>query len=198
VGATLTGLGWRLALCLLLAISSGEALARRPEPPAAAVTAHAVSFQAPESQAAAGRPELTPPSASVDPSHRRSPRVAKPLFSPAGGNTFQGHRLADRKGDKGDKGDKDNRKSRGKDHPALERGRGVDTDRLHPADRKKLEERRRRFRELPPQEQRRLLEARERFRHLPPEERARLREKWRQLSPEERRRWRETELEPEH
>lgn len=193
--AILTGLGWRLPLSLLLAISSGEALARRPEPPAAAVTAHAVSLQPPGAQAAAGHPELTPPSASVDPLRLRSPRVTQPFFSPAGGNAFQGRRLADRKGGKDDK---DNRKSRGKDHQALERGRGLSEDRLHPADRKKLEERRRRFRELPPQEQRRLLEARERFRHLPPEERARLREKWRQLSPEERRRWYEVEPETEH
>lgn len=192
MGAILTGLGWRLPLCLLLAISSGEALAKRPEPPAASVTAHALSLQLPGLQATARHPESTPPNTAVDPWRPQSSRVAEPPFSPAEEKAREDHRLADRKGDK------DHHKSRGRDKPARERGRGIDEDRLQPADRKQLEERKRRFRELPPQEQRRLLEARERFQHLPPEERARLREKWRQLSPEERRRWHESGSEPEH
>lgn len=189
--ALLTGLGWRLPLCLLLAAASVEALARRPAPAADAAVARALSFQ-PLEAGARDHPGSTPPGASVESLHLGSPQAAETPFPRADGNARQGHRLADRKGAK------DHRKSRGKDNPARERGRGLGDDRLLPADRKKLEERQRRFRELPPQEQRRLLEARERFRHLPPEERARLREKWRQLPPEERRRWRESGSEPEH
>lgn len=173
--ALLTGLGWRLPLCLLLAAAS---------------VARAGSFQAPET-GAWNHPGSTPPGVSIE-LFRPGSQAAETPFPRADGNACQGHRLAERKGDK------DHHKGRGRDDPAFERGRGPGDDRLLPAERKKLEERRRRFQELPPQEQRRLLEARERFRHLPPEERARLREKWRQLPPEERRRWRESGSEPEH
>jgi hypothetical protein len=109
VGTLLTGRGWRLPLCLLLAIASGEALARLPEPPGAAVAAHALSLQPPGFQATARRSELMPPNTSVDPWRPQSSRVAEPPFSPAEEKAREDHRLADRKGDK------DHHKSRGKD-----------------------------------------------------------------------------------
>lgn len=182
--AFLTDLGRRLPLCLLLTIVSGGTLAKHSAPVTDLAAGHAGAAHSQRPQTASQHPELAP---------HHSPGVASAPFFHSDGDTFQGRRLADREGRK-----QEREKRRGQDDRRLERDGDPRANRLPPAERKKLEERKRRFRELPPGEQRRLLEARERFRQLPPEERARLREKWRQLSPEERHRWRETEPEPEH